>query len=265
MFKFSLYFNKFKKNKNLKIAVGFFGHLRTYEYCAPYLKKYILQYHDCDLFMHSWTNLDHNSKTASLHDRVPGKTDLKKITKAYGNFKKIIIEKQIAEDLGYTLSNFSLFASKSLFYSMKKVVDSIQEYINKTHIKYDYILLIRPDILLNTPFILSKVIKEGDPNNRFYTFGTAIVGDHVYAMDLVLFAYPEIIFKIMSKSTGIIDKCIKREIEVWHNEDIFIRILNEAEVDITYLYNKYVYEKDWTICRYEHIENNKIIYKFNNS
>ena len=47
----------------MKIAVCFFGHLRTFKRCAPYIKKNLLNHYDCDLFMHTWSEYNHNTKT----------------------------------------------------------------------------------------------------------------------------------------------------------------------------------------------------------
>ena len=52
-----------KKKHKLKIAICFFGHLRSFKRCAPALKRCFLDKYDCDLFIHTWDMLNHNTKT----------------------------------------------------------------------------------------------------------------------------------------------------------------------------------------------------------
>ena len=60
--------NKENRNsKRLKIAIQVFGHMRTFEKCAPSLKKYFLRYYDCDIFIHTWSTLDHDTQTWHKH------------------------------------------------------------------------------------------------------------------------------------------------------------------------------------------------------
>ena len=49
--------------EKLKIAVCFFGHLRTFEKCAPKLRENMLNKYNCDIFMHTWDKLNHNTLT----------------------------------------------------------------------------------------------------------------------------------------------------------------------------------------------------------
>jgi len=96
--------NKENRNsKRLKIAVQFFGHMRTFEKCAPSLKKYFLRYYDCDVFIHTWSTLDHDTKTWHKHKKSGHSIDQSqfenKIQSLYSP-KKIKIEDQVPEDLG---------------------------------------------------------------------------------------------------------------------------------------------------------------------
>ena len=72
--------------QNIKIAVQFFGHLRTFEKCAPSIQQHILSKFDCDVFMHTWSDTEHSTQTwhnsKSKISKVNEKI-LEKITRAY--------------------------------------------------------------------------------------------------------------------------------------------------------------------------------------
>ena len=84
----------------MKIAVCFFGHLRTFKRCAPYIKLNLLEHYDCDLFMHTWSDYNHQTKTWHENQPIEGKVSKQEIIDTYGEFKNIIIEDQIVENLG---------------------------------------------------------------------------------------------------------------------------------------------------------------------
>ena len=80
----------------MKIAVQFFGHLRTYEKCADSVRKHLLSLYDCDVFMHTWSETEHKTKTWHNHTAKSLVVDAERIEKlkALYNLKDIIVEKQ---------------------------------------------------------------------------------------------------------------------------------------------------------------------------
>ena len=78
----------------MKIAICFFGHLRTFKRCAPHLKRNLLDQYDCDLFMHTWSTLNHQTITHHENKNIDGIVTEKSIIDTYGTFKSILIEKQ---------------------------------------------------------------------------------------------------------------------------------------------------------------------------
>lgn len=56
----------------MKIAICFFGHLRTFKRCAPHLKRNLLDQYDCDLFMHTWSTLNHQTITHHENKNIDG-------------------------------------------------------------------------------------------------------------------------------------------------------------------------------------------------
>ena len=134
-----------KENGNrLKIAVQVFGHMRTFEKCAPSLKKYFLRYYDCDVFIHTWSTLDHDTQT--WHKRKTSGQSIdqpqfeKKIQTIYSP-KKIKIEHQVPEDLGtYEASStrtLSIYGIKSMFYSMEQANKLRESYECQSKTEYD--------------------------------------------------------------------------------------------------------------------------------
>ena len=75
----------------MKIAVCFFGHLRTFKRCAPYIKFNLFKHYDCDLFMHTWSDYNHQTKTWHENQPIEGKVSQQEIIDTYGEFKNIIV------------------------------------------------------------------------------------------------------------------------------------------------------------------------------
>lgn len=144
--------------KKPKIAVCFFGHLRTYKICAPFLKLKFLRYYDYDLFMHSWSEIDHNTKSWHKVRKAIGAVDKQDVINTYGEFKELIIEEQIYEDLGHLgyPTTFDVFGVKAAFIARYKVAMACKKYAQKHNITYDWVLFIRPDVFLKKPLLLDE-------------------------------------------------------------------------------------------------------------
>lgn len=137
----------------LKIAVLFYGHLRTFEKCAKSVRKNLLDLYDCDVFMHTWSTFDHDTKTWHKFKNSNAKRlivpKIEKIKKIYTP-KNLKIEEQNYEDIGLITFNdvpISLFG-------LQKKAHSMVEAIRMVDAKYDFILICRPDIILYRPFDL---------------------------------------------------------------------------------------------------------------
>ena len=148
----------------MRIAIQFFGHLRTYKKCFPALRKHLLSKYDCDIFMHTWDTIDHNTQTwhKNLSKSAIKKTNEKEIISLY-HPKLLKIEKQIPKDLGTLTANnneISIFGIQSMFYSMKSANDLRQKYEEDKNVQYDFVVFIRPDILLLEAFEIEKFIKN---------------------------------------------------------------------------------------------------------
>ena len=147
----------------MKIAVCFFGHLRTFKKCAPHIKNNLINRYDCDLFMHTWSTYNHHTKTHHENTEIKGIVKESAIIDTYGEFKNIKIEEQVVQDLGNVKVStknkrvslygveVSMFGLYSMYHSMKNSFSLCKEYALKNNIQYDMVVMIRPDIVLLDP------------------------------------------------------------------------------------------------------------------
>lgn len=47
----------------MKIALHLFGHLRTFKECLPTFNQFLIQNHECDVFMHTWDETDRKTES----------------------------------------------------------------------------------------------------------------------------------------------------------------------------------------------------------
>lgn len=247
----------------MKIAVQFFGHLRNYEKCASSIKKHLLSLYDCDVFMHTWSETDHHTQTWHKQNNGSSKVDGKTIEKLklLYNLKDIVVEKQ-NETKNDTLipcqhNHGKSLISKSgigfMLYSQQKVNKLRKKYQKLHNVKYDYVLMVRPDIKLNKDFILNTVDSEinvQQPRIARYCACTIhnspefpIIGDT--ASDIIYFARPEII----DKTIDILNKIDleKHKNDMWNPESLFNQELESH--GIYSLFINYQGKTDWEIVR----------------
>jgi hypothetical protein len=87
----------------MKVAVQIFGHLRTFERCAPTLKDNLLdRYPGHDVFLHRWDRLE--SETVTHHERscMPSPVDEHTIAAILTHYhpKRMAIEPQAPREMG---------------------------------------------------------------------------------------------------------------------------------------------------------------------
>jgi hypothetical protein len=123
-----------ESNKKLKVAVQFFGHLRTFEKCAPALKKHIIDLYDCDVFIHTWDKVTTTPANlfvdANIRDKV----------------QNLYNPKKLKVDTQSFVRGEAWPGVKYMLYSKYKVNELRKEYEKSKHIKYDYVIMVRPDI-----------------------------------------------------------------------------------------------------------------------
>ncbi len=151
----------------MKIAVLLFGHLRDFENCADSLNENLLSRYDCDVFMHTWDELD--SKTYPWHEQRMEPKNVstwigEKIELLYHPREYVVEhqekwhEEQIVNS-SYTPSlSFSTAGMHFMFYSMNRANEMRIEYEKKHSVTYDFIIVTRPDVALLNKLDIEKVM-----------------------------------------------------------------------------------------------------------
>ncbi|EAI2083219.1 hypothetical protein EJJ12_07360, partial [Campylobacter lari] len=144
------------KNNKGRLAICFFGHLRTYEithkfFISNIINVNILDGWHIDIFMHTWdkfqTQYSRHSESVYL-----SLTEKEVTSKDILDIKNIYSLKQVKVET-YNPKN-----GHGMFLSVKAVSELRRSYENTNSIKYDYILYTRPDILFLNPFRISDYI-----------------------------------------------------------------------------------------------------------
>lgn len=251
--------------KSLKIAVQFFGHLRTFRKCAPSVRKYLLDRYDCDVFMHTWSVTEHSTVTWHNDKCDILNVDDKLIVelKSIYSLKSIIVEEQKTDsrleesvfcehDKGK--SKISINGLKCMYYSKRRVNDLRREFQREYGVTYDYVIMIRPDVKLYCNFELDNCIKELDclklRDGRFCA--TNVNGGNAFpiigstASDILYFTKPSVADKIMEAVSNIGFETLVRE-PVWNPETFFVKKLQDHGIESYYI--NYPYKESWEIMR----------------
>lgn len=249
--------------KKIKIAVQFFGHLRTFEECANSIKKNLLSLYDCDVFIHSWNKITHSEGDITyknlydIDDKI-----LKKIEYLYEpKLIQIDEQKQFTNnvDLKYNSPNkrmdgkiISNAGLKSMYFSKSEVNKLRQNYQNDNGVTYDYVIMIRPDIKLLSPLNLHNIFQQIETTKMTGRFCLVNIKDRTendiignMMSDIVYFSTPKIMDNIISTIT---------ELDYLAIGDNFLNyetLLNNAleTKGITNYFLRYFYDKDWQIIR----------------
>ena len=253
-----------KKTARLKIAVCFFGHLRTYKKCAPFLRRNLLDNYDCDLFMHTWTTLDHETKSWHDYPKTKGLAAETDIINAYGEFKGLAIEEQKPVDMGTIKTkpshncppfDVSIFGIGAIFHSIRKSIRLCEEYADPKGVKYDLVLCIRPDIWLKKPLNIEEILEslsEQDIARGFFTitnyFTKLVRGfESLSANDVLFFGKPEVISAIFKNTTSYTDR-FKPNTLIHQGQELELIKLVQERGFVPYRVD-FRHEIDWEIRR----------------
>lgn len=205
-----------------RIAIQFFGHLRTYEKTYKSFFKHVVtpnvkDGYEVDIFIHTWTEKDHST----ISHRNPNgekyrgseltNKDKELVNKIYSP-KKILYENQL--DCEERIFFEKLYNTKKSFkgvlnmvYTKYKSSSIRSEYENNSGIEYDWVLVTRPDIEFFSPFRIEDILQDYHrlghsvpENGLFYAtkiFARAKVDDlkFIGGSDLVYFGKPKNIDK----------------------------------------------------------------------
>lgn len=198
----------------MKIAIQFYGHLRTFEQTYKSVQQNLFDRYDCDVFIHTWDELQHRTVTWYDQGDQCDKVDDAYIEKIHEYYdpKSLLIESQVMPEDDIVLQShvisdavMSLTGIKYLFYSQYKANELRKEYQKKTNTEYDYVLVIRPDVLLKNPLCIEAYITQQEfvsgnadrcrfcANNIDSHSQMPILLRSICATDILYFGRPEVV------------------------------------------------------------------------
>jgi hypothetical protein len=240
-----------------RIAVQLFGHLRSFRKTYKSFLKHVVEAnkvdgYEVDIFIHTWTETDHSdivwhNPTGKARGTTVKDTLINKI-KWYYNSKKILMETQI-DVIDYKIPGRWNDVSNSykrilnVAYTVYKASELRREYAKEYNIKYDYIIVTRPDILFYKPFLINNVLSVYKKHNIDIPSNALFFADRT----LNLLSVDDIHFRIASDilyfgSEKVIDKATNlfKTIQI-DNENIESMFKNEQ-----YHYNfEYIWFNHW--------------------
>lgn len=253
----------------MKIAIQLFGHLRTYNQCYQRLFSCLADNYECDIFIHTWDTLDHNTQTWHNFKVTATATsaDIKKIIEETYQPKLYKIEKQKYQEEGSILANnkaISIFGMHMMLYSMEECNKLRQEYERKNGVKYDYIVILRPDVELWDSLVLenfTEATPAKDINNSFYFGGffkyKRILNDWraIGGSDVLFFGASNVIDRVFSHSSDLLDAIKNQELSVYGPEYAFLHAIETMGIKLQFI--DYLWGEKYTIIRgCPQVENN---------
>ncbi|GHT00371.1 hypothetical protein FACS1894108_12260 [Planctomycetales bacterium] len=255
--------------QKLKIAVQVFGHLRTYKECLPYLQRHLAAHYDCDFFIHTWSLLDHNTKTWHDNRRQAGAVSLDRLetelAQMLGAVGGVAVEEQHPQDLGEIITQqrlnvrqrtMSIYGISAMLHSMRESNRLREEYARKNQTRYDFVICLRPDILLKKPLDIARIIdglSAGQLDRAFFTVANplfaAVSGFKEYgATDVLFFAAPPVMSAVLSGTEKITAQFHDKMVIDCGPEYFFINSGQEMGF-LPYIINNMQYGADFEILR----------------
>ena len=269
-------------SKTKRIAIQLFGHLRTFEYTFESFNKYLLKEnvlddYQIDIFIHTWTELDHatinyrNLDGKALTDKLLTNETLSLVNKLYQP-KKIVVESQLDCQNEVLIEKIGQFprAKKGCLnnsYTIYMVNKLRNEYEYEENIHYDWVIVTRPDIFFKSPFRIDNII------NCYVKFGVKIPDKAIFhgfnpfgrgnliedprflaGSDLIFFGKPENIDKSSSLYTEFSDNIFPEDfycMEVW-----WANFWKKKEINLFPI--NYRHGPDFDVIKTEVLQNNKL-------
>lgn len=155
----------------MKIAVCFSGHMRNYEDTFPTWKRFLLDIHDCDVFIHTWSNrgmFTPKDGVITKYDEVGtvSETDnsvdfghvqnllkpVKFVSEAYSSVKPMISEKaKKYYEWRDSIKGWE-YTRPHDYISFSYKIWACNELTKQTNVKYDLVIRARTDLKMNGPF-----------------------------------------------------------------------------------------------------------------
>jgi hypothetical protein len=211
----------------MRIAILFFGRLKTFEDCYESIKCNFL-----DLFKDSTYDsfLSHNSNNIS--DNIELFNELYNVK----DYESINVNECVnLSEYDYIPLHHWKYSSKKAIYfchNLKRAYQIMENYALVNSIKYDIIIMMRGDMIINKPYIIPDTILE----NTIYT---PIVEKHTGINGQFAFGTPESM-KLFCNINDNIKEIYKNYNEGYHIEtyigyNIIFNKLNMIDIDINYI------------------------------
>jgi len=268
---------KFYTNKlnaiqtNLKIAIEFYGHARSFRATADNIVDNLIKPHNNpDIFIHTWDETDHSDKT--WHNPNGEKRGIKftdediEFIKTKYNPKKMLIEPQLKLEknpiliMKMTERETPLSNIVNIFYTKWKSNQLRLEYEKENDIKYDYVIQARLDMFFNRHFNIKDYVYQVTLNQNpievfegdevFYS-QDAYCRSTVYAPNLAggedcfYFAKPDTITKFVSVYENL--EKINLEERFFSNEYLIMYNARQEGLNPTRI--NFVKDKDFVLVR----------------
>ena len=138
-----------------KIAIHFFGHMRTYQATyKSFFNNFIqpnLSYANIDIFIHTWD--EYQTQYSRHQSRVYASMENKKLSSECINDIK-----NIYKPIKIKIDTYDPNLGHGMYISVKRVNQIRREHEKNENIKYDYYIYTRPDILFINQFKFSDYI-----------------------------------------------------------------------------------------------------------
>lgn len=153
------------KKNHYRVALQFFGHLRSYRKTLPYQIAHIISEYNCDIFIHTWETEEHNDPTwhkSALENESISITSRQDLIECYHPVALEIEDNSIVVQQGYFNGNNNILlrSMKAMFHSQQKVNKLRREYSLTHSIDYDFVITLRPDVMPLCRLNLDDYIQE---------------------------------------------------------------------------------------------------------
>lgn len=265
--------------KKKRLAIQFFGHLRTFKNTYLSFLENVLKTnknYEIDIFIHTWDEIEyqeptwHNTLASEIRGAKLNREDFSFIEEKYKP-KKIKVTKQLSVEKEEEFIQFTSDKAKfsnifNMFYSKYEVNNLRLEYEKENKVKYDFVLYTRGDVFFKNKFYLDEILKiyenelksfENFENKLFFSgcYRDLAVKEEklIAASDIFYFAQPEVINKVANfylelekdRTTGV----LRDNFLSWEYYLLFkIKQKNIKPIQIKYGMN------DWFLLRFNDLK-----------
>jgi hypothetical protein len=138
----------------MRVAIQLYGHLRTFQSCASSLKKYISSNENVDVFIHTWSETEHNTRSwypdgFREEPKILDESILNDIQELYKPKGLVIDQQPLFSEKGHFGTHekvqISLMGLKHSMYSINQANLLREKYQQQENVQFDLVFVTRPD------------------------------------------------------------------------------------------------------------------------